>query len=243
MYVNDAFSASHRKHASIVGIPRHLPSYFGFQFRKEVENLTQALNPTKPFFFILGGAKCKTKIPLVKKFLPIADKIFIGGVPANNFFSEMGLETGRSFTESGDFGISELAGNPKIMLPSDVVVKCAGGACVRKRDEVQKDDIISDAGPETVAEILAVARKSSFILWNGPLGNYEDGFDSGTANLLTGLSRVKGITIVGGGDTLTVALKMRLQNGFTFLSTGGGAMLDFLANGSLPGIDAVVRAQ
>jgi len=242
IYVNDAFSVSHRKHASVVLLPKLLPCYIGPQFEREIKNLSMAVKPSRPFLFILGGAKPSTKMPLIKKFLKEADFVFVGGALANNFFKEMGLEVGKSLIEKGDFKLRLLLKNKKLTLPIDVIV---GNKKVstKKPEKVKKSEIIYDTGPDTIKELEKLIKKSKFILWNGPLGNYEKGFDCGTKKLLSILAKSSAKTIIGGGDTLTVAFNMKLHNKFTFVSTGGGAMLDFLAGSKLPGIEAIKTSQ
>lgn len=241
IYVNDAFSASHRPHASIVGIPKFLPSYAGVLFEEEVENLSKALKPPKQFLFILGGAKFSTKIPLIRKYLKIAESVFIGGALANNFFKELGFEVGRSKTEDG-LNIKDLVKNKKIFLPVDVVVKNNNDkVSIKNLNEILPEDFILDAGPKSVELLKKLAAKSKFVLWNGPLGYYEDGFSKGTEDFLRALSKMKIKSIVGGGDTVTLVSKLGLDKKFSFVSTGGGAMIEFLAKGTLPGIEALKK--
>ncbi|MEK7081387.1 MAG: phosphoglycerate kinase [Patescibacteria group bacterium] len=243
IYVNDAFSASHRPHASIVGIPKFLPSYAGILFEEEVKNLSKALKPPKQFLFILGGAKFSTKIPLVRKYLKIAENIFIGGALANNFFKELGFEIGKSVTEKG-LNIKDLVKNKKIFLPVDAVVKNnRGNVSIKNLNEVLPKDFILDAGPQSVQLLKKLAAKSKFVLWNGPLGYYEDGFSKGTEDFLKSLSKMKTKSIVGGGDTVTLVSKLGLDKKFSFVSTGGGAMIEFLAKGTLPGIEALKKSK
>jgi len=242
VYVNDAFSVAHRRHASVVSLPKLLPSYIGFQFEREIKNLSIVMDPLRPFLFILGGAKVATKMPLMKKFLNEADKVFVGGALANNFFEEMGYEVGKSLVDEGNFRLKELLKNKKLILPIDVIVGNKE-VSVKRPIDITKSEIIYDAGPETVKELKMLVRKSKFVLWNGPLGNYEKGFDEGTISLLRILAKSGAKTIIGGGDTLTIAFNLKLHNKFTFVSTGGGAMLDFLADGKLPGIDAIEKSQ
>ncbi len=242
IYVNDAFSVSHRKHASIVLLPKLLPSYIGFQFEREIKHLSIVLKPPRPFLFILGGAKPATKIPLMKKFLKEADSVFVGGALANNFFKEMGYETGKSLIEKGYFKLGPLLKNKKLILPIDVVLENKQNK-TKEPQCLSKNEIIADAGQETIKELESLVKKSKFVLWNGPLGNYEKGFDKGTKDLLKILAKSKTKTIIGGGDTLTVAFNLKLHNRFTFVSTGGGAMLDFLADGKLSGIEAIKKSQ
>jgi len=247
IYINDAFPVSHRKHASVVLLPKLLPSYIGLQFEREIKNLSIAIKPPRPFLFVLGGAKPSTKIPLMKKFLKEADNVFVGGALANNFFKDKGYETGKSLVEKGDFKLGSLLKNKKLVLPVDVVVESKKNK-VKNPKQISKDEIISDAGPETVKELERLVKRSKFVLWNGPLGNYEKGYDKGTVAFLKILARLHDArgqvkTIIGGGDTLTVAFNLKLHNKFTFVSTGGGAMLDFLADGKLPGIEAIERSK
>jgi len=243
IYVNDAFSVSHRNHASVVQLPKLLPSYAGFLFEDEVSHLSRALRPSHPFLFILGGAKFGTKIPLIKKFLRIADRVFVGGALANNFFKEAGYEIGESLSDSGNFKLKPLFKNKKLIVPSDVVVKTRTGTLVKNIGSIRERDSIKDAGPKTLREIGNVASRAKFILWNGPLGNYEEGFDKGTIDLLKIIAKSKAESVVGGGDSLALISKLGFEKKFTFVSTGGGAMLDFLANGTLPGIKALLHSK
>jgi phosphoglycerate kinase len=238
VYVNDAFSVSHRNHTSIVLLPKLLPSFIGFQFEREIKNLSAVKNPSHPFLFIIGGAKPSTKIPLIKKFLKEADFVFVGGALANNFFKEKGYEVGKSLVEKKNFNLKSILKNKKLILPSDVITGNKKKS-LKKPNKVKKNEIIYDVGPETVKELGELIKRSKFVLWNGPLGNYEKGYDKGTVDLLKILADCDAKTIIGGGDTLTLAFNLKLHNKFTFVSTGGGAMLDFLAGNKLPGIEAV----
>lgn len=238
IYVNEAFSVSHREHASIVGLPKLLPSFGGFLFESEISNLSKVFNPPQPFLLILGGAKVETKLPLIKKFLPKTETVFAGGVLANDFFKARGFEIGESAVSEGKLD-SAILNEKKIVLPLDVVIDGNNGKCTIEPKEVSRKDRILDAGLKTIAELNFLAAKSKFILWNGPLGDYEKGFSEGTENLAQVLAECRAETIVGGGDTLTVLEKLNLFDKFSFVSTGGGAMLQFLANETLPGIEAL----
>ncbi|MHB8651617.1 MAG: phosphoglycerate kinase [Minisyncoccota bacterium] len=241
-YINDAFSASHRPHASIVGIPKLLPSAFGLLFLDEIKHLSLALTPAHPFVFVVGGAKVSTKMPLMKKFSRLADTVFVGGALANNFFKEEKFEIGKSFVEGGIFGLRPLFKKKNIMLPIDVIVRDGAGATQERNvDAVEKKDSIVDAGPATLRALGEKIMKAKLIVWNGPLGNYEDGFDAGTVALLKFLARAKGKTVLGGGDTIALVDRLGMEGSFTFVSTGGGAMLDYLVDGKLDGIDAIVK--
>ena len=240
IYVNDAFSVSHREHASVVGVPKLLPSYAGFQLEKEVLNLSRAFDPARPFLFILGGAKFETKLPLLEKFMLIADSVFVGGALANDFFKAKGYETGASLLSKGDVDLSIYLKNEKLSLPSDVVLQ---DRSVKSPDALAKEDKIFDSGPATVAALSNAIAGSKFVLWNGPLGMYEGGYTDATlalAKLIAEATSKHGVeSIVGGGDTLAAISTLGNEDQFTFISTGGGAMLDFLAQGTLPGIEAL----
>jgi phosphoglycerate kinase len=202
IYVNEAFSVSHRSHASIIGVPELLPAYAGLQFSREVAVLSRSFNPPRPFLLILGGVKFETKLPIVQKFLPILDSVFIGGGMAN------------AATKTS------LAKDPKVLFTVG-------------------DITALDINPETLALLQEKIQASKFILWNGPVGNYENGYTYGTLGLAKVLAQSGKEVIVGGGDTLSAIRELNLEDKFTFVSTGGGAMLDFLANGTLPGIKAL----
>ena len=202
LYVNEAFSVSHREHASIVSVPKLIPSFAGLRFIEEVENLSKVFNPSHPFLLILGGAKFETKLPLVEKFLNIADEIFILGanaLPASTM---------------------SMALNPKIHLPVG-------------------DPAALDANTDTLLNCKLQIANSKLILWNGPLGKYEDGLKAGTLSLAQMIADSGKESIVGGGDTLAALNELNIFDKFSFVSTGGGAMLAFLAKGTLPGIEAL----
>lgn len=202
IYVNDAFSVSHREHTSIVKLPALLPHFAGFRFLEEYEKLSLAFNPEHPFLFILGGAKFETKLPLVEKFLNIADLIFVGGAIAAHITN------------------LPIADNPKMVKPIG-------------------DILALDVSKETLAMLEQKIKSAKFILWNGPLGNYENDYKEGTLALAQILADSGAKVVVGGGDTLASIRELGLEEKFYFVSTSGGAMLDFLANGTLPGIEAL----
>lgn len=202
IFINEAFSVSHRNHASIVGLPKMMPSFAGLQFMREIESLSKAFNPPHPFLLILGGAKFETKLPLVDKFIAIADEIFIAGAMAK---------------PASQMPISQ---NPKVSLPLGDVAAL-------------------DADEANIDLLKGKVSAYKFIVWNGPLGKYEAGYKKGTQDLAKILSESGKEVIVGGADTLAVIKEMNLYDKFSFVSTGGGAMLDFLASGTLPGIEAL----
>lgn len=236
MYVNDAFAVSHRAHASIVGVPDYLQAYAGFWLQKEIANLGKAIEkPEHPFLFILGGAKFDTKIALIRKFETIADQIFIGGALANNFFQTIGLHVGKSLVDK-DAKVAEFFNKDNIKIPFDVVVK---GGEVKELPNINEEDVIVDAGPNTLAELVKIIPTFKTILWNGPLGLYEEGYDNSSKEILKAIAESGAFSVIGGGDTVNLVKEMGLQDKISFVSTGGGAMLEFLAKGTLPGIQAL----
>jgi phosphoglycerate kinase len=239
-YVNEAFSVSHRSDSSIVLLSKFLDSYVGLQLEEEIKNLSVVFKkPKHPFMFILGGAKFSTKMPLVKKYLKIADTVFIGGALANDFLKAKGYEVGCSLVDEKSFDIKKILKNKKLILPEYVIVKSGESLIEKKVSEVMKDEIILDVGGREEKKIKELISESKLILWNGPLGKYESGGGSFTKKILKLVANSKADTIIGGGDTVALVSEMKLEKRFTFVSTGGGATLDFLANGTLPGIKAL----
>lgn len=241
IYVNDAFSVSHRSHASVVGITRYLPNYAGFQLLEEVQNLSKVIkNPKHPFLFILGGAKFSTKMPLIKKYLKLADYVFIGGALLSDFLKAKGFEIGKSLVDDENYGIERILRNKRLIIPEFVVVKNNLGKFEQKNiKDVLNTDTILDVGEKSIENISLIIQKSKLILWNGPLGKYEDGGDKATKILLNKISKTKAISIIGGGDTVELISELKMQDKFTFVSTGGGATLDFLSKGTLSAIKAL----
>ena len=227
IFVNDAFGSSHRKHASIVGIPKFLPSRLGPLFKKEIKELSRAFKPKHPFLLAVAGNKFETKEPLISKFLNKADFIFVGGVLANTFLKQRGNDVGKSFVENIKIP-KNILWNKKIILPVDFNIK---------------NGKIYDSGTATAKILENLVKKSRFILWNGTFGLCEKGFLFGTKSFAESLGRSKAYKIVGGGDTVTAIHKLGLQKNFDFISTGGGAMLELLATGTLPGIDAIRKSK
>ncbi len=240
IYVNEDFATSHRKHASIVSLPELLPSYAGFLFEEEYRHLRKFLKPKKPFFFILGGAKLETKLPLIKRYLPAAFSIFVGGALANSFFKAKGYEMGKSIVGKPSPDLKVLLKNKKILLPADV--KTLFGDTVFPEDLSPKDKIV-DIGPITLVELKRKILGAKSVLFNGPVGIYNEGFGSGTEEILKLLAKSRAEIVLGGGDTLAVVSKLKLENKFSFVSTAGGAMLGFLAEGTLPGIEALKKSK
>ena len=242
IFINEAFSISHRSHASIIGVPAVLPHYAGFLLEEEVEELSKAFDSARPSLVILGGAKFETKMPLVKRFLQTADNVVVCGALANDIYRFRGYETGISLLSKNAPDLNEIVVSPKLYVPVDVVTR--GGEVVSKSaDVVLPNEKIVDAGPDSLEDIRELIEKAAFILWNGPLGEYEDGFIEGTEEVAQAIAESDAESIVGGGDSLAMIDRLGLKERFSFVSTGGGAMLEFLANGTLPGIEALKKYQ
>lgn len=237
IYVNDAFAVCHREHASVVGVPKLLPSYAGFGLLEEISNLELVNKPSHPFLFILGGAKFSTKFPLIKNFLNKADAVFVGGALANSLLNAEDISVGKSTHEASTAEMKFVISRKNLALPSDAVVK--KNKLIKNIKEIGKSDVICDIGPHTIEVLEKVIANSNFIVFNGPVGLYEDGFSFGTEQILKAMAKSKAKTILGGGDTVDLVTKLGLRDSFTFVSTGGGAMIDYLAYGTLPGIEAL----
>ncbi len=239
IYVNDAFPVSHRKDASIVGVPSYLPSYLGLQFENEIKNLSHILKPQHPFLVIFGGAKTETKLPLIKKYLKIADTVFVGGALSNNFFKAKGYEVGKSLVDHESLLLKPFLKSKNLLLPDTVVVSRNNKKTTIKINEINKDDAILDIGLPSIMALESIVNKAKVILWNGPVGLYEHGYTEGTDALVKLLIKTKAKVIIGGGDTSVFIERKKLGDKFTFVSTGGGATLEFLSKGTLVGIKAL----
>lgn len=248
LYVNDAFSVSHREHASVVGVPKHLKGYAGFQLLDEVAHLSSVFSPTHPFMFILGGNKFSTKLPLLSKFTKKADSFFLGGALLNDMLYAGGFQIGKSLAEKDskmEKELQKLYTNKKCIIPDDVVVERTGKPKNVLISDVGTDDFIYDTGHDTLKNIIRSVETAKLVLWNGPLGKSAKGYEESSKKLLKVLAKrvqtKKAKVIIGGGDTVALVSKLKLHNAFTFVSTGGGATLDFLSKGTLPGIRALGR--
>lgn len=243
VFMNEAFSASHRAHASIVGVPRHLPSYAGPLFQKEVQELSRAFRPPHPFLLVLGGRK-PVKLTLLEHFLRKADAVIAGGAIANTILAARGISVGASVIEEVDAKVMQtLAHSRKILLPRDVIVERNARKKVVELDTIEPADKIFDLGPSTMNDARLLVAKSRFIVWNGPLGYTEKGYTDATDEFIGMLKTGKRIVITGGGDTIAFLHQHKLLHAFSFVSTGGGAMLDFLSEHTLPGIEALLRSR
>jgi phosphoglycerate kinase len=247
LFVNDAFASCHRSHASVVGIAKKLPSYAGASLASEVAGLERLLvKPKKPFLAIIGGSKLSTKIDVLSTLLKVADRVLIGGAMAHAFFAAKKISIGKSFIEKESIAAArKLLKNRKILLPVDAVVATKIDTKSHPRvasvKEIKKTEAIGDIGTETMRTWAEEIRQAKTIVWNGPLGVTEiPAFSHGSLVIARAIAaRSKGpcYGVVGGGDTLPVVLRTGMSEWIDHLSTGGGAMLEFLsAAGKLPGL-------
>ncbi len=247
VFVQDAFDTAHREHASIVGVPTFLPSYAGILFDQEVHELSSALTPKHSALAIIGGAKFSTKEPVLKKLLSVYDHVVVGGALANDFLSAKGYSMGASLMSGADTSvINNLLANERLVIPSDVIVAPLQGKPIASRvsalNSIEPAEAVLDSGPDTNQYIETLVQNAKTILWNGPLGHYESGFTEGTRSLAKAISQSSARSIVGGGDTITAIEELGIAENFSFISTGGGAMLSFLTHGTLPGIEALNKS-
>lgn len=245
IYVNEAFAHSHRTHASVAALARLLPAYAGLHLAREVSVMEALLQkPRHPFVAILGGAKLETKLPLIRRFLRDADGVLVGGALANTIFALMGKGVGRSRADTDGAPPLSLLKNSKLSLPSDVVVAdglAAGAAdAVRPIGAVKQDEYIADIGPASRRQFASLLRGAATVVWNGPIGFAEaPEFAKGTIAVAKAMQRLRAFTVVGGGDTIAALRRYKLLKGFSHVSTGGGAMLEFLSGKKLPAIEAL----
>jgi phosphoglycerate kinase len=250
LFVNDAFGAAHRAHASTEGVAKHLrPAVGGFLLEKELEYLGKALgDPPRPFVAILAGAKISGKIDVIEALLPKVDGLLVGGAMASTFYRAMGLETGTSLVETDRVDMAkhllERAG-ARLTLPHDVVVAPSLDAPshVVKRDAIPKNESVYDIGPATQASYARAINTAKTVLWNGPMGVFEKPpFDTGTIAVAEALAKATdrgATTIVGGGDSAAAVMQAGLDDRMTHVSTGGGASLEYLEGKVLPGVAAL----
>ena len=252
VYVNDAFGVSHRNCASITEVPKLLPHFGGLLMEREVETIGHALkHPKHPFAAIIGGAKVSTKLKLLFRLTEIADYLILGGGLANTLLFALGYPVGKSLCEREMVDdVKRIVRHAKekktkILLPRDVVVGSKEGndSVVKKISEVEAHDTILDIGPEAQADYAKAILSSKTLIWNGPVGYMENPeYGRGTDFLYYTIAQNKDLTsIVGGGDTLAAISKKEYLDTITHISTGGGAMLEYIENGTLPGIEALKK--
>ena len=255
LYVNDAFSAAHRAHASTEGVARLLPAAAGRLMQAELEALEKALgNPQRPVIAVVGGAKVSTKLDLLGNLIDRVDQIVIGGGMANTFLAAMGIDVGKSLCEHDLAGTAREimaraeAGNCELVLPVDVVVarefKAGAASETVAADACPPDAMILDAGPQSVADIVARFETAKTVVWNGPLGAFEiEPFNAATNAAAQAAARLtrQGVllTVAGGGDTVAALNAAGVAGDFSYVSTAGGAFLEWLEGKTLPGVAAL----
>ena len=253
VYVNDAFSAAHRAHASTEGLAQRLPAYAGRSMQAEIEALTRALEkPERPVVAIVGGAKVSTKLDLLGNLVKKVDVLVIGGGMANTFLAAKGKDVGKSLCEHDLTGtardILANAGQCEIVLPVDVTVakefKAGAASRIANIDGVAADEMILDIGPKSIAHVASVLRRAKTLVWNGPFGAFElKPFDVGTVSIAKDAAKLTSegqiVTIAGGGDTVSALNGAGVSDQFTYLSTAGGAFLEWLEGKVLPGVEAL----
>ncbi len=254
MYINEAFPVCHREHASVVALPGLFPQAHmaGFTLINEIAHIEKGLHPTRPFLFLLGGAKFETKLPLIEKFLDRADKVVIGGALFNDVLKAKGYEVGKSLVSGGGVDISHVVEHPALLIPDDVqVIDITDEQKIRQNkqiDAVGHEDMIVDIGTSLVDSLKTYISdckaegKNVFVLWNGPMGLYEKGYTDCTKGLAE-LFISEGVEgLVGGGDTSAAIADIAgvsASDSRMYVSTGGGAMIEYLMNETLPGIEAL----
>ena len=253
LYVNDAFSCSHRAHASISEITKYIPSYAGIQFEAEVDALEKVTkNIKKPITCIIGGSKISSKISIIKNLIPRFDNIIIVGGMANNLLKYKGHSIGKSIQEANcETSIDDIFKKSKsypcsIILPEDVAVgkRMDDNATIKELNQIENDDIILDIGPKTINKIKSIINKSKTILWNGPAGYFENPqFSKGSFEIGNQIANQKKLdqifSVAGGGDTFALINNIDIFDNFNFVSTAGGAFLEYLEGKELPGIKAL----
>lgn len=251
IYVNDAFGAAHRAHASTEGVAHYLPSAAGFLMQKEIEIMGRALaNPERPFVAIIGGAKVSDKIGVIRNLLSKVDTLIIGGGMANTFLKAQGYNLGKSLVEGDKVPLAaELMAEAErskinLLLPQDLVVAKELSPDAPHQvvavNAVPEEWMAVDIGPETRQAFAKALQGARTVVWNGPMGVFEmEPFAAGTEAVARAVAEVKGTTIVGGGDSVAAVEKMGLADKITHISTGGGASLEFLEGRQLPGVVAL----
>ena len=253
IYVNDAFSCSHRAHSSIEGITKYIPSYCGLQFVEEINALKRITSKiVRPVTCIIGGSKISTKIKIISNLIKDFDNIIIVGGMGNAMLKNTGVDIGKSICDDGykDL-VKEILEKSsmhdcKIYYPLDIVVSKTldGNGMIKEVNEVNKDEMILDIGPKTITSIKDIINKSNTVLWNGPAGYFENpNFSNGTKEILEIIahkrSKNKIYAVAGGGETVAVINKFNKLDSFDFVSTAGGAFLEYLEGKELPGIKAL----
>ncbi|HEV7770897.1 MAG TPA: phosphoglycerate kinase [Solirubrobacterales bacterium] len=252
LYVNDAFGAAHRAHASTEGVAHHLPGYAGLLLEREVDELTRVVEaPAWPLVVVLGGAKVSDKIGVIDRFLEVADSVLIGGAMCFNFFRAQGIGTGDSLVDEESVELAAEAlrraeeSDCDLLLPVDLVLgeKFDAGTERRESDGVEVPDgwMGLDVGPRTAERYAEAIAAAGTVLWNGPMGAFEmEPFAAGTRRVAEAVAAAPGTTVIGGGDSVAALVKFGLGDEVDWLSTGGGASLELLEGKKLPGVEALI---
>lgn len=247
VYINNAFAVSHRNHASVAMVKKYLPSFAGPLLEIEVSNLNKIIKPLKPLVAIIGGAKIDTKVNLVKRLLKKADSLIVGGALANNFIAAQGHAIGKSLVTESGIKIAKKLMKKNIILPIDVVVQDqkTKKVTVRLISELKKSEMILDLGPVSMKKIVSVINKAQTIIWNGPMGKFEDEkFRFGTmfvARAVAARASGKAFAVVGGGETIEAVNLSKSASQIDWISTGGGASLAYLSGETMPGLKGLVK--
>jgi phosphoglycerate kinase len=240
LYINNAFSVSHRNHASVVGVAENSLPYFGPLFARELEHLEGALHPEKPALLCIGGAKIKTKLKLIENYLDKGVHVFVGGAMVHDIWKARGVQIGESLCD-GTTPLSEtFLNHPLLLTPTDVVLESGETVAF---SAIPPQGKVVDCGAMTISMLSKIIDDSKTVIANGPLGLYEKGWLKGSEALLVKMAEAKANTIIGGGDTVAVAHSLHLLKRFDFVSLGGGAMLEYLSSGTLAGIHAVTESK
>ena len=254
IFVNDAFGAAHRAHASTEGVTHYLPAVAGLLMEKEVRYLGALVaNPPHPFAAVVGGAKVSSKLPAIQHLLPKVDLLLVGGGMANTFLKAKGYEIGASLVEDDLLDAARAvmrdaeSRGVELRLPVDVVVASRFAADAETEtvpvDAVPPGYLILDIGPETVRQFAGALQRAKAVVWNGPMGVFEmEPFANGSFELARAIAGLDAVTVVGGGETAAVVAAAGLQDRFTHVSTGGGASLEMLEGKTLPGVAALLDA-
>lgn len=251
IFVLDAFASAHRSHTSVVGIPKYIPSCVGFLVEKELEMLNKTIkNPEKPFTVIMGGAKVDDKLAIIKKLLPKCDHLLVSGGIANSFLDALGLDVGASLKTNNQDIIDELKQlmlmyKDKFAFPLDATVESTYDEAPKMKNinELDSNNIIKDIGAKTIKKYSKIINESKTIFINGTVGIYEEKeYKNGTIEIFNTLKTSSANVIIGGGDTITALNKLGFTNDFQNVSSGGGATLEYIASGTLPGIEAISEA-
>ncbi len=249
VFVLDAFASCHRAHTSVVGIAKYLPNCIGFLVEKELKMLNETvLKPEHPFTVIMGGAKVDDKLNIIKSLIPKCDHLLVSGGIANSFLTALNLNVGASLKTENLNIINELKelmleNKTKFAFPLDAIVETTfnnNAPTIKATNKIEANDIIKDIGPKTINKYQQIINESATIFLNGTMGIYEEKpFKNGTTEIFNALKNSNASVVIGGGDTISALNNLDFKDVFKNVSSGGGATLEYIANGHLPGIDAI----